>query len=812
MAAFDPDAYLAQKSSAPVVFDPDAYLASKTAPSEIPGPRSLASQIPTEAGANLATTQVQPSSFLGELRGGLETIPALASGAVSGVVSPIVGLAGAVLQGKGPAEGERISKQVSQAMTYQPRTPEAQRNVEVVGNALAPLIGVPIPTLNALGQAAPAAIRAVRDVARSEANLVGGAIAAPLEARAARIQEGRVAQSYANAPIIDAAKAAERQGFAVNPAITNPTAGNRVKGMLVGPAFNETANQYNAAQATKVVRKDLGIAANERLDASAIDRALDQASAPYAPIRAMPVVQASDDVLSSIRALDKPATLGGKAQSKVVTLLVDDVIQELQAGRSGAQILDDIRQMRRNAQNVYKARDSGGNPPPADVAQADARMGIANALEKLIDENAPNANVLKDFQQARQRMAQIYDQERAINYANETVDPQIFAKLLDEKKGGMTGVGADIGKVAAQFPDIMGTQAPAAQVMPKVTRSGALSALGALAGGAVAGYPGAIGGAGLGGAAGWVGSRLAAKGMTNPAYQSARAMPTDYRPAPNMLRPAEINYGPNQLVPYDYSQQIFTKEQIPNWRFGQGEPNVPNVSVGPIPAGPAQLGAPSAESTLGSIASERARAAGMSRTLGQQAEAQQAAAESASRKTTGRGVQYDLDPITGRLVPTSAGVKGATPEVFMADTGQALNAAAEKVAAGKLFDMSAAEKVAWNKTKVDLATAAPELKGLSDKAVAAKMMDRQWVNDTINKIRQQAAAFDEISKRATTAQAMRDASMKREKMLDMLSDLEDSLRSSRPVSSGGQGKKTREFNRNQLITNTSNKNALAESP
>jgi hypothetical protein len=156
-------------------------------------------------------------------------------------------------------------------------------------------------------------------------------------------------------------------------------------------------------------------------------------------------------------------------------------------------------------------------------------MGIANALEKLIDENAPNAKVLKEFQQARQRMAQIYDHERAINFANESVDPQVYAKLLDERKGKMTGVGADIGKVAATFPNLMSTQAPAAQVAPKVTRSGALSAIGALAGGAVAGYPGAIGGAGLGGAAGWIGSRAVAKGMTSPAYQSSRAMPKDYR-------------------------------------------------------------------------------------------------------------------------------------------------------------------------------------------------------------------------------------------------------------------------------------------
>jgi hypothetical protein len=502
--------------------------------SEIPGARrSLSSQIPTEPGANLAPTPQAPVSLIDKIYGAAEVLPAMAGGMVGGVVAPIAQLGYELTQGQaftpqGKAAAAEFGKKV-QSQFYQPRTEKGQEYTAAIGNALAPMIGVPIPTLNALSQSAPAAARAIRDVGRSEANLIGGAIAAPLEARAARIQEGRVAQSYANAPIIDAAKAAERQGLAVNPAVTNPTAANRAKGMVVGPAFDETANKYNAAQVTNNVRKDLGVAANERLDANAIDRALKQASAPYAPIREMPVLQASDDVLLSIKALDKPATLGGKAQAKVVTTLIDDVVQELQDGRSGTQILDDIRQMRRQAQSVYKARDSGSNPPPAEVAQADARMGIANALEKLIDENAPNPQTLKEFQQARQRMAQIYDHERAINFANESIDPQVYAKLLDEHKGKMTGVGADIGKVAATFPNLMSTQAPSAQVMPKVTRSGALSAIGALAGGAVAGYPGAIGGAGLGGAAGWIGSRAAAKGMISPAYQSSRAMPKDYR-------------------------------------------------------------------------------------------------------------------------------------------------------------------------------------------------------------------------------------------------------------------------------------------
>jgi hypothetical protein len=188
----------------------------------------------------------------------------------------------------------------------------------------------------------------------------------------------------------------------------------------------------------------------------------------------------------------------------------------------------------------------------------------------------------------------------------------------------------------------------------------------------------------------------------------------------------------------------------------------------------------------------------MSRTLGQQAEAQQAAAEAAARRPTGGGSVLEFDPITGTYKVGGAGVKGATPEIFMSDTGRNLNTASQKVAAGQNFALSAAEKVAWEKTKVDLAAAAPELKGLSDKAIANKMMDREWADGAITKARQQAQAFDEIAARATTDQARRMAEMKREQMLDVLNTLEDQLRAPRPTSLGGQGPKTRAAIRNKL--------------
>jgi hypothetical protein len=294
--------------------------------------------------------------------------------------------------------------------------------------------------------------------------------------------------------------------------------------------------------------------------------------------------------------------------------------------------------------------------------------------------------------------------------------------------------------------------------------------------------------------------------MIKPEYQASRAMPTDYRPAQNMLRPVEPNYSPNQMVPYDYSQSIVMPGETPNFVFGRPEAQV-NVST---PYAPNQLPAPSAEGTLGALAAERARAAGMSRTLGQQAEAQQAAAEAAGRQPTGRGSVLEFDPITGTYKVGGAGVKGATPEVFMSDTGAALKSASEKVAANQRFALTLAEKVAWEKTKVDLAEAAPELKGLTDKSIANKMMDRQWIADTIQKVKDIARANEEIAARALTAKSIREAAIKREELNGTLEMLEEQFRKSRPVQKGGQGPKTRAFQRNMLTPEQEIQNALAQ--
>jgi hypothetical protein len=70
------------------------------------------------------------------------------------------------------------------------------------------------------------------------------------------------------------------------------------------------------------------------------------------------------------------------------------------------------------------------------------------------------------------------------------------------------------------------------------------------------------------------------------------------------------------------------------------------------------------------------------------------------------------------------------------------------------------------------------------------MLDRKWVESTVDKARQKAAAFDEIARRAKDQQAVNLARRNREEMLDFAEQLEDRL-NAMPTVKYGQGPKTR---------------------
>lgn len=797
--AFDPDAYLSGKQAAPQppAFDPDAYLRSTSG--GIPGPRrtgTAADQIPGYGGpvpVATAPAQAAPASFTERMLAPVETAVALGTSAITAPIVEGAKIIGTLTSGKygtqeGIRAGEAAGRRVQQF--FQPAlSPTAQAQTEAITNALARtgLQGVP---LNVLGDVATLARPAVQQVAP--------VVKAPIQARQQRVQAQRVRESELAAPRIDASRDALELGLALDPSISAPSATTRLKTAAVGSTgLQGNLSKINLPQVAKVARDDMGLPATTRLDAKAFEAARERPEIKnaYDSVRTIPRVVADDTVLADIDNLRVTPTIGDTGQAAAVNKFLDTVKEQLQGNPNGATTLDSIRQLRRDAQAIYNQQTAGVNPPsPAAIAQADVSMGVANALERAIEGSITDPKLVIDFRNARTALARTYDYERATNLATGVVDPQALARLAAEGRP-LSGKLQKLANVAANFPEVMqGGVVREPSWREKLTRSSAAGTLGAVVGSPF-GLPGAIVGGGAGAAVGNVLTGAAARRMATQAYQRERAMPRDYRPVP--MGGPEIPPGLTPVTPLAeyYAQQGFG---APNFvmvpeRYGpQVTPVAPDLARA--------LPAPSAEATMNALRAEQQRAAGMSRTLGQQAEAQQAAAEAAARRPTAGEVILDFDPVTGRFRTGSQGLPGATPAI-LESTGKAAATGAEKMRTGQAFAMTAEEKIQWSKSLLEgMPVAQGELVfgKLSPQQIATKMADREWAASKVAKAREQAAAFEQIAARAKDAQARARAMADRERMMDLADRLQESLGARPDVSGKQQGPKTREAIRNRL--------------
>jgi len=645
--------------------------------------------------------------------------------------------------------------------------------------------------------AAPKALGAVKEAATPVVQQIKTGVQLPFEAGLQAKRERLSAESYAKGPQLDAAAEAQRLKIALNPADIDPSRTAKLYSMAAGPRGPEALAAANRPRVTEIAKAELGLDATTSLNGAAFKKSRESLAKPYVDVVNLPTMVADETTLANLQGLRKnEALIGGEATAKKVNKLIDEAVAKTQAGLTGAQLLENVRNLRADAKKIYNNQ----NASPKQLAIADANLSIASQLESMIDSNISNPKLLGEFRDARQKMARTYAYEGAVDLNTGMVDVGKLARIT-AKDNTLTGDIASLGKIAGNFPDVFSTEAGSKFFSaPRLSRSGAGGAAGALAGSQF-GLTGSILGGVIGGAVSEFGGAAAARRMASPGYQAGLKL-QDFRIPVNQLAAAvaaplestavlneKLNSVQVQIARLednlrrtnDANDQQFITAQLNrlNQYTGQLQQDIRKSAAtepqnflivppaAPLPAIPRLGYDPNVpvQGQPGAFDIMRARERDLSMRQGAQAEAQQAAAEAAARQPTGGGSVLELDPITGTYKVGGAGVKGATPEVFMSDTGRDLSTASQKVAAGQNFALSASEKVAWEKTKVDLAAAAPELKGLSDKAIANKIMLL--------------------------------------KMLDVLATLEDQLRAPRPTSTGGQGPKTRAFQQNMLAPESS---------
>jgi len=810
---------------------PDFY--AKIGLGAAPTPSLYGSEVPqvNAQGQLLRQPDAMPSertSFRDFAGAVVETPLALSTGIVAGIIAPYVGVARTLTGGQygtqeGSKQGDELARKVYQALTYQPQTAGGQATVSAIGKALEPLQALPFAQTSSVGAMAPAAARQTLRGVANEAGYLKNAIAEIPSVKAAK--EARVADSFARGPQIDAAKLAQKYDISLDPAVSNSNVRNRIRTGLIGSAdLDNRLAKANEPKWTTAVKKDLGLGDETPLtNPKVFDdiRARDDISGPYQKVREIKSIVVQPDAIGKIDELRVAPLYGDTGQAAATNAFLDKVKTDLQSGGSGSKLLKSIQQMRQEAQNVLRAEKAGNPIAPAARMEADAKMKATKVLESMIDDNITDIGARDAFIKARQRMAQTYDIESATDFGTGKIDPTKFAKMVSDGEP-VSGIVLDFGTIASNFPEIATVGAVGQKLLPSFTRASPGGALGGIIGSAI-GTPfiGGPIGAVIGAGTSEIIRRVAANKMTTPEFQFARATPRDFRPQPsvNALRPVEPSQS--NIVPFDPRNALLEPEVRPNFTipqnplpraFGDVRPEMPPAGFPRLP--------PTKSTELSGLAAENARRSRMAAI----AEAETAAAEGrAPRAPTSGGILFDLDPITGKLRPASQGIRGATLETFQ-DYTSTLRSATEKLSAGKKFALDAAEKIAFDKTRVDLAEIVPGVKGLTDKAIAERMMDRNWIESTIKTAREKAAAFEEIEKRARSAEMMgaraesarssevlRQATEAKGRLRTTLEALEESLANLRPdTSRKTQGPKTRGAIRNNLQTEPEVKNNLIQ--
>jgi hypothetical protein len=673
------------------------------------------------------------------------------------------------------------------------------------------------------GAALGSAVKAIPGDVRQRVGLateqLGATLAKPFDPQI-QLRRGRQSlEDYARGPQIDAAAQAQRLGIALDPTVIQPSPGTRVQSLIASGRLNDALVDVNRGKVRDVALNEMGLPPTAQLNGpAAFNQARAQVAGPYNEIAKLPIQRADASIITALDNIRPAQSLIGKESSaSAVNALVDDAIQKTQGGLTGAELLDNIRSLRRDAQKLYKNK----NATPAQIDIADANLAIASQLEAMIDSSIFNPRLLSQFQAARQNMARIYAYEAATDLNTGIVDVGKLARVTS-KDNALTGDIAALGQIAGNFPDAFSAKpvSPVRRAIPPVSRATIGGAIGAVVGSPF-GVPGSLAGMALGGALGEGIGALTAGRLASPGYQAGLSLRDRRIPVNQLAEPAPPIPQGRAIVPFDprnalvnptdivgytpdgspiTAQQAFSRPNFTLVSPSDVRAPLPDVRVVP-PGGFPELPAPSSASRLESLRLEDKYQLAADRYANQLAEARQAAA---ARQPTRGEVILDFDPFIGKLRETSrGGLKGATPETFE-NFGADLASAADKITEGRRFALSATEKIAWERTKVDLSEVAPGFKALNDKAIAEKMMDRQWVSQTVQKARDKAAAFAQIEARAKDAAARRQAVADRERMLDIAEQLEEGLRAPRPVSTGSQGPKTRAFQRNRLISESQN--------
>lgn len=657
---------------------------------------------------------------IGNISSAPEVVANLATGALGQAVGGLAGGVRAMLPGP-EGVGAETSKQVSEALTYQPRNPAAKKALELVGKGfeyaneklgdVGEVVGGNAG--RTIGENALPVAMTVAPVPklvksfRANPSLV---LSEPKAPAPADIQTAREL-----APALDAAEVAKQHGIVTNPTRTNPTRMNRILEDTAGEAeINARLANLNQPKWNAMVRSDpdLNIGKGIPLNETTLKAVRDRAAEPNAQIAKTGDVLMSDANIKALDSLRETEGISNADSARLVNATIDRALGMTRNGMDAGEVLNNISQLRKDARTIYKKSDAG----PAEIAKADVSLKIANTLEDAIDQHLYGLaerdpyggyNELGEaYRSGRRTMAKSYALEDALDFNTKQIDPAKIAKMTSVDNA-LTGNFADMGKIVGNFPEVAEIGArPKSLLSTHFYRNTPAATVGAVLGSALGpmGFgAGGLLGASLGEFAGRAivrhagGDWMQRRGV-NPVPRSMWDLSGEEPLAPRPP-PGPMGYERNPAAAYDALRLTGPSEPSPamgagrnapvppsgpNWQYGEPPRYASEVPVPPMrPPGAPQLPEFSAEQVMNVVARQRKQEYDAAKGADTRAQAEAEANAAALRK-----------PAKGGVV---LGEQSPAPQPFEIANETSLQRAVDKIAAGRQFDLTAEERIAWAK-------------------------------------------------------------------------------------------------------------------
>lgn len=318
-----------------------------------------------------------------QARGMAEAVTSLATGSVAAPLGGIAGLAAAAVPGLAEGTGRDVSEGISHALTFEPRSPEGKKTLDVVTKPFQALAS----TADRAGQyvnnetGSPLAATAVNTAIQSIPALAGkviGKVANSPERAAALAKAQRL-----NAPFDENLAIANREGLAVSPSDSGAgRIARTVEGMAGEPRLQKALSKANAPRIDKIARRDIGLSEDQPITREAIAEVRKAASEPYEEISQLGRIATDHKYGDQLQGIISQHEGAAKSFPTATVDPVYTLVKELnQATFEGDAAIAKIRLLREDADKAYKT---------GDKRMGKAYKKAAAAIEDQIDRHLEN--------------------------------------------------------------------------------------------------------------------------------------------------------------------------------------------------------------------------------------------------------------------------------------------------------------------------------------------------------------------------------------------------------------------------------------